>query len=144
MVSSLPMSALNLASLVAWVAEADGPRGRAVALALSSRGARVLVTGKSERAIAECVGEIAHAGGKARHFVSDAASEAGVRACVDAAVARFGAVHVAVIAGATDAMISAAWTLERPPLRIVNLPSALDETAAVSAVLAEVAPLAAN
>jgi len=135
---------MNFGSLVAWVAEADEPRGRAVALALSARGASVLVTGRNERAIAECVGEIAHAGGKARHFVGDAQSEAGVRACVDAAVARFGAVHVAVIAEGTEEAPRVAWGRELPAVRVVSLSSAQDETAAVSAVLAELAPLAAN
>jgi NAD(P)-dependent dehydrogenase (short-subunit alcohol dehydrogenase family) len=135
---------MDFGSLVAWVAEADEPRGRAVALALSARGARVLVTGRNERAIAECVGEIAHAGGKARHFVGDAGSEAGVRACVDAAVARFTAVHVAVIGESAGTAVVASWPHELAAVRIVRVSAAQDETAAVASVLAQLAPLAAN
>jgi NAD(P)-dependent dehydrogenase (short-subunit alcohol dehydrogenase family) len=131
---------MDFGNLVAWVAEADEPQGRAVALALSSRGARVLVTGKNERAIAECVGEIAHAGGKARHFVGDAQSEEGVRACVDAAVARFAAVHVAVIADTTP---FASWPSELA-VRLVKVSSSQDEAAAVASVLAELAHFASN
>ncbi len=45
--------------------------GRAIALELAARGVRVVVTGRDERALGETVGEIAAAGGKARHVVGD-------------------------------------------------------------------------
>jgi NAD(P)-dependent dehydrogenase (short-subunit alcohol dehydrogenase family) len=134
---------MDLGSLVAWVAAADEAGGRAVALALAAGGARVLVTGTNERAIAECVGEIAHGGGKARHFVGEAVSQEGRRACADAAVTRFGALHVAVVAGASDGE-ARAWTRELPSVRVVTLSASRDEAASVSAVLAEIAAIAAD
>ena len=131
---------MNLGSMVAWVAEADEPRGRAVALALSSRGASVLVTGTNERAIAECVGEIAHAGGKARHFVGDARTEAGAKACMAAGCERFGGVHLAVVAGGPEGA-RPAWTHDDHFPRVVTIGAASDEVAAVSVVLAQLALL---
>jgi NAD(P)-dependent dehydrogenase (short-subunit alcohol dehydrogenase family) len=128
---------MELGSLVAWVTEGDEALGRGVALALAARGARVLVTGKNERAIAECVGEIAHAGGKARHFVGDAGSEAGALACADACVARFGAVGVAVVGEATAESV-AAWARSRPETRVVTLATGADEAVAVAAALAQI------
>jgi NAD(P)-dependent dehydrogenase (short-subunit alcohol dehydrogenase family) len=127
---------MDLESMVAWVAAADEPRGRAVALALAARGMHVLVTGKNERAIAECVGEIAHGGGKARHFVGDALTEGEKCACAAAAVERFGAVHLAVVA---DCPGDDAWRRHLPNLRVVTPPCEGDEGAAVSAVLEELA-----
>ena len=82
---------------VAWVDGADGEPGRAVALLLAASGARVLVTGADERALGRCVGEIAHGGGKARHVVGSARTEDAARACVRAAVERFGSVDCAVV-----------------------------------------------
>jgi NAD(P)-dependent dehydrogenase (short-subunit alcohol dehydrogenase family) len=119
---------------VAWVAEGDAPWGRAVALALAARGVRVLVTGKHERTIAECVGEIAHAGGKARHFVGDAATDAGARACGDAVVARFGSVGF-VVAGPATAECVTNWARSRPSVRVVSVERVDEEAAAVSTVL---------
>ncbi|MGH7437393.1 MAG: SDR family NAD(P)-dependent oxidoreductase [Polyangiaceae bacterium] len=49
--------------------------GRAIALELASRKARVLVTGRDERSLGETVGEIAYAGGQARHLVGDVRDE---------------------------------------------------------------------
>src|ERR1022692_4514441 len=54
--------------------------GRAIALELSAGGARVLVTGRDERALGETVGEIAHGGGQARHLVGDVREEPHARA----------------------------------------------------------------
>jgi len=130
---------MELGSLVAWVAEGDEAWGKAVALALAAGGARVLVTGKYERVIAECVGEIAHAGGKARHFVGDAGTEAGARACAEAAVARFGAVNVAVVgAGTAPARAVAVWVEGHPGVRLVTVASPADEAGAVASVLAQI------
>lgn len=65
--------------------------GRAVALALAAQGARIVVSGRTERSLGETVGEIAYGGGKARHIVGEP----------DAAVERarevFGPVDVVVV-----------------------------------------------
>ncbi|HEY8040680.1 MAG TPA: hypothetical protein VIF15_12830 [Polyangiaceae bacterium] len=66
---------------VAVVLDGGGEPGRAIAIALAARGVRVVVVGGAERALGETVGEIAHAGGQARHVVGDAA--AGLARAVD-------------------------------------------------------------
>jgi NAD(P)-dependent dehydrogenase (short-subunit alcohol dehydrogenase family) len=86
---------------VAWVAGVGDPAGigRAVALTLAAGGSRVLVTGQRERPLGECVGEIAHAGGVARHHVADAEAGGigGEAACLEAAAARFDGLDIAVL-----------------------------------------------
>jgi NAD(P)-dependent dehydrogenase (short-subunit alcohol dehydrogenase family) len=92
-----------LAGKVAWVAgvgegTSDTARGvgRASALLLAARGARVLVSGADERALGACVGEIAHGGGQARHIVCGLQTPDDARACVEAARERFGGLDLAV------------------------------------------------
>jgi NAD(P)-dependent dehydrogenase (short-subunit alcohol dehydrogenase family) len=96
-----------LAGKVAWVAgvgEGAGDLlrgvGRASALLLAARGARVLVSGPDERALGACVGEIAHGGGQARHIVTELRTSVDARASVEAARERFGRLDLAVIASA--------------------------------------------
>ena len=94
-----------LAGKVAWVAgvgEGTGDLlrgvGRASALLLAARGARVLVSGPDERALGACVGEIAHGGGQARHIVTGLRTPEDARASVEAARERFGRLDLAVFA----------------------------------------------
>jgi len=75
--------------------------GRAIALALSARGVKILVTGRQERALGEAVGEIAHGGGKARHLAGDVRDPAHLAAAVARAVVVFGGLDV-VIANAWE------------------------------------------
>jgi NAD(P)-dependent dehydrogenase (short-subunit alcohol dehydrogenase family) len=70
--------------------------GRAIALELSGCGAFVLITGRDERALGEVVGEIAHAGGQARHMVGDVRDDHHVRAAVARAVETWGRFDIAV------------------------------------------------
>ena len=70
--------------------------GRAIALGLSARGARVVVMGPVERELGEVVGEIANAGGKARHVRGDVREAADVDAAVARAVEVFGGLDVAI------------------------------------------------
>ena len=70
--------------------------GRAVALALAARGVRVVVTGRVERALGETVGEIANAGGKARHLAGDVRDAAHLRAAVARAIDVFGALDIVI------------------------------------------------
>jgi NAD(P)-dependent dehydrogenase (short-subunit alcohol dehydrogenase family) len=88
-----------LAQKVAWVAcmgEGSQDLADAAALLLAARGARVLVTGPDEKALGACVGEIAHAGGIARHLLAPLQTTDDARACIAGAVERFGALDVAV------------------------------------------------
>jgi NAD(P)-dependent dehydrogenase (short-subunit alcohol dehydrogenase family) len=87
----------SLAGKVAWVAGVgEGAVGHAIALVLAARGGKVLVTGAAERLLGACVGEIAHAGGTARHLVSTMTTVEDARACVAGAVERFGGLDVGV------------------------------------------------
>lgn len=61
----------TLEGRVAVVTGAASATGRAIALALAARGASVVVAGADERALAEVVGEIANAAGKARHVAGE-------------------------------------------------------------------------
>jgi 3-oxoacyl-[acyl-carrier protein] reductase len=70
--------------------------GRAVALELAGRGARVVLSGRHERALGEVVGEIAHAGGQARHLAGDVRDEAHGRALVARATETWGRLDIVV------------------------------------------------
>ena len=98
-----PRMAEPLAGKVAWVAgvgegssELARETGQAAALLLAAKGARVLVSGAVERTLGACVGEIAHAGGQARHLVAQLKTADDARACVAAARERFGSLDIAV------------------------------------------------
>jgi NAD(P)-dependent dehydrogenase (short-subunit alcohol dehydrogenase family) len=99
---------MSLDGKVAWIAGVGGGEdgeviGRAVALALSARGVRVLVTGPVERALGVVVGEVAHGGGKARHLVTPVADPAGAKAAVARALEAFGRIDfVVACAGGVD------------------------------------------
>jgi NAD(P)-dependent dehydrogenase (short-subunit alcohol dehydrogenase family) len=78
--------------------------GRAIALDLSGRGVRLILTGRDERALGETVGEIAHGGGQARHIVGDVRDEKHVRAAVGRALETWGRLDAAIAnAGQTGA-----------------------------------------
>jgi 3-oxoacyl-[acyl-carrier protein] reductase len=81
---------------VALVTGGGKGHGRAIALALAARGVRVVVTGRAERALGETVGEIANAGGKARHLAGDVRDAAHVRAAIARAVDVFGGLDIVI------------------------------------------------
>jgi NAD(P)-dependent dehydrogenase (short-subunit alcohol dehydrogenase family) len=70
--------------------------GRAIALELSGRGASVLVSGREERALGEAVGEMAHAGGQARHLAGDVRDESHSHALVARAIETWGRLDIVV------------------------------------------------
>ena len=77
--------------------------GRAIALALSARGVRIVVTGRDEKALGETVGEVVHGGGKARHLAGDQTDLAHLAAAFERAKGVFGAPDIAVVAEASGA-----------------------------------------
>jgi NAD(P)-dependent dehydrogenase (short-subunit alcohol dehydrogenase family) len=85
-----------LGGQVAIVTGGGKGMGRAIALELAGRGARVLVSGRQERALGEAVGEIAHAGGQARHLAGDVRDEAHARLLVARAVETWGRLDIVV------------------------------------------------
>jgi NAD(P)-dependent dehydrogenase (short-subunit alcohol dehydrogenase family) len=79
--------------------------GRAIALELAGRGARVLVAGRDERSLGETVGEVVHGGGQARHLAGDVRDDAYLLALVQRAIATWGRLDIAVAnAGITDTL----------------------------------------
>lgn len=80
----------TLEGRVAVIADGGSELGRAIALALSARGVRVVVYGREEKPLGETVGHVVFGGGKARHVVGP----------IDAAAARarevFGNVDIVV------------------------------------------------
>lgn len=70
--------------------------GRAAALLLARRGARVLVMDRARAAAQDTVDRIEREGGQALAFVADVSREADCRAAVDQAVAAWGRVDVLV------------------------------------------------
>ncbi|WP_199444198.1 SDR family NAD(P)-dependent oxidoreductase [Umezawaea beigongshangensis] len=70
--------------------------GRAVALAFARAGAAVVVAGRGEDGLAATVEQIEAGGGTGSFVVADVSVAAEVSAAVDAAVSRYGGLHVAV------------------------------------------------
>jgi hypothetical protein len=91
--------------------------GRAIALALSARGVRIVVTGRAEKAIGETVGEVVYGGGKARHLVGDQGDPAHLAAVVERAASVFGPPDIVVVAdeiGAETALSALAKRVGSP------------------------------
>lgn len=89
------MSGLAFAGKTAMVTGAGSGMGRAAALALAGAGARLLLVGRRAEPLDAVAAEIAALGGEACAFPADVSQRAGVRAAVDAAVARFGTLDLA-------------------------------------------------
>jgi NAD(P)-dependent dehydrogenase (short-subunit alcohol dehydrogenase family) len=139
-----------LAGKVAWVAgvgegttELARELGQATALRLAARGAQVLVTGATEKALGACVGEIAHAGGTGRHLVAALRTAEDARACVAGVVERFAALDVAVFASTDLEGVARAFDAARDSMRrggrLVLLFAAAGRDPRVSAFVQEVA-----
>jgi NAD(P)-dependent dehydrogenase (short-subunit alcohol dehydrogenase family) len=86
----------RLEGQVALVTGAGRGIGRAIALELSGQGARVLITGRGERALGDMVGEIVHGGGQARHVAGDVRDLAHLQAAVARAIETWGRLDIAV------------------------------------------------
>jgi NAD(P)-dependent dehydrogenase (short-subunit alcohol dehydrogenase family) len=95
-VKARPMALEGLDGKVAWITGGGKGIGRAIALALSARGVRVVVSGRDEKALGRVVGEMVHGGGKARHIVGDVRDPASARAAVARAIETFGALDFAI------------------------------------------------
>lgn len=89
-------SMAGLDGKIALITGGGSEVGRAIALALAARGAKVVVTGRSERALGETVGEIAYGGGKARHVVADVTKSAEFTAAAQRATEVFGGLDILV------------------------------------------------
>ncbi|SEN59891.1 SDR family NAD(P)-dependent oxidoreductase [Nonomuraea pusilla] len=85
----------RFAGKVALVTGASGVTGGAVARAYAGEGAAVLVAGRDEGRLAELVKTIEEDGGRASAFACDVTRSAEAATMVDAAVTRYGGLHVA-------------------------------------------------
>ncbi|MDB4944161.1 MAG: idnO [Labilithrix sp.] len=76
--------------------------GRAIALALSARGVRIVVAGENERDLGLTIGELVFGGGKGRHVVGDPADPAALTAAAARAREVFGPLDIVVAAAGAD------------------------------------------
>ncbi len=87
---------MQLEGKTALVTGASQGLGRACAVALAARGAKVALAARNEARLAEVEQEIAAAGGTVRAFVMDVASEESIKAAAKAVLAYFGSVDILV------------------------------------------------
>jgi NAD(P)-dependent dehydrogenase (short-subunit alcohol dehydrogenase family) len=135
----------SLEGQTALVAGGGTPLGRAIALALAARGVRIVVTGRDEKALGLTVGEVVHAGGKARHLAGDVRDPAHLARAVERALEVFGALDIVVAADAEDApsVLAAPVIAARPSAPGRLLVAAVDPSGAVAKLVRESAVAAA-
>ena len=86
----------NLEGKTALVTGASQGIGRACALELAKKGARVALAARNQEKLESVVEEIAALGGHGKAFVLDLASEESIQATAKGAIAHFGSVHILV------------------------------------------------
>jgi NAD(P)-dependent dehydrogenase (short-subunit alcohol dehydrogenase family) len=128
----------SLEGQTAFVAGGDTGLGRAVALALSARGVRIVTTGRDEKALGVTIGEVVHGGGKARHVAGDPRDAAHLSAAVERAIEVFGRLDIVVDADAMNARCTfdaAAAQLRSPGRLFVASAAAEGEREALSSLV---------
>ncbi len=85
---------MRLKDKVAIITGAGTGIGEAIAHKFAREGARVLLAGLPSDPVKDVASAIVAGGGEAEAFVGDLAEEAQARACVDAAIRRFGRINV--------------------------------------------------
>jgi 3-oxoacyl-[acyl-carrier protein] reductase len=97
----------TLSSRIALVTGASQGIGRAIALELARKGAQVALAARNVEKLASVEAEILTAGGTAKSFALDVASEDSIKVCAKAVLAHFGKVEILVNnAGITRDMLS--------------------------------------
>ena len=86
----------GLTGRIALVTGASQGIGRACALELAKAGATVALAARNAEKLVAVAAEIAAAGGQAKTFALDVASEESIKACAKAVLADLGAVHILV------------------------------------------------
>ena len=86
----------DLAGKIALVTGASQGIGRACALSLARRGATVALAARSIDKLEAVASEITSAGGTAKAFALDVASEESIKSCAKAVLADLGACHILV------------------------------------------------
>ena len=108
----------RLAEQVLVVTGASSGLGRAIARGAGERGAKVVVTGRNEEALANCVTEIERAGSEALAVPGDCAQQQDVERVVAEAVERFGRIDT-YVANAIVTVYAEAERLKPDELRRV-------------------------
>lgn len=96
----------QLAGRIALVTGASSGIGRASAIELARRGAKVVVAARRQPELDQLVDEIANAGGEARAFVADVAKENDIRELVDFTVATYGRLDIAFNNAGTEGVFA--------------------------------------
>jgi 3-oxoacyl-[acyl-carrier protein] reductase len=86
----------GLSGRIALVTGASQGIGRACAIELAKAGATVALAARNVEKLEVVAAEVAAAGGTAKAFALDVASEESIKACAKAVIAEFGAVHILV------------------------------------------------
>ncbi len=95
-----------LAGRIALVTGASSGIGRASAIELARRGAKVVVAARRQPELDQLVKDIADAGGEARAFVADVAKEDDIRKLVDFTVATYGRLDIAFNNAGTEGVFA--------------------------------------
>jgi 3-oxoacyl-[acyl-carrier protein] reductase len=97
----------TISNRIAFVTGASQGIGRAIALELARKGAQVALAARNIEKLAAVESEITSAGGTAKSFALDVASEESIKECAKAVLAHFGKVEILVNnAGITKDMLS--------------------------------------
>lgn len=110
--------------------------GRAVALALSARGVRIVVTGRDEKSLGITVGEIVHGGGKARHVAGEGRASSVLATAIARAREVFGELDIVIDTALTDVEYTLDATLPhlQTPGRVLLVSAAKSQPAMAAAV----------
>lgn len=103
---------MQIRGSVAIVTGAGRGLGRAIALALASKHANLVLTARTESELASVAIEVREGGGEAEYVVADIREEAGAQALADRAIAAFGRIDTLV----NNAGISGTGPVETLPL----------------------------
>jgi NAD(P)-dependent dehydrogenase (short-subunit alcohol dehydrogenase family) len=95
-----------LAERIALVTGASSGIGRASAIELARRGAKVVASARRKPELDQLVGEISAAGGEACAFVADVAKEEDIRKLVDVTVATYGRLDIAFNNAGTEGVFA--------------------------------------
>lgn len=96
----------SLEGRIALVTGASSGIGRASAIELARRGAKVVIAARRRDELDQVVDEIVAAGGEARAFVADVAKEADIKALVDFTVATYGRLDIAFNNAGTEGVFA--------------------------------------